>query len=119
MPKDSKAWVQSLELQALAMKTANTLSKDLQFTPDKELRTKQAQALAAVIRAYDTIEERKRILKGKPMPGSLRPESKTKRKTQKHTAPLEIVEFKEKESLNQPDQPKEEGVGGGTGGPAQ
>ncbi len=95
MPYRSHALTQALRLQQLAMTSAETIGKDLQETKDKELRAKQAQALSSIIKAFDTLEDRKRILKGKPMPGSLRPEAKQKRKSQKHASPIEIVEFKE------------------------
>lgn len=36
---------------------------------------------AALAKAWDTLEERKRILRGKPLPGSLKPIAKSKRKT--------------------------------------
>lgn len=33
-----------------------------------------AMSLAALVRAWDVLEERKRILRGKPLPGQLRPD---------------------------------------------
>jgi hypothetical protein len=41
--------------------------------------------------AWERLEERKRILRGKPMPGSLKPESpKPKRKTPSVVEPTEL-----------------------------
>lgn len=91
MAKPSKALLQSLRLQQLAMQSAETLAQDLADTKDKELRAKQSQALSSIIKAFDTLEDRKRILNGKPMPGSLRPEAKPKKKPRAYGT-LRVVE---------------------------
>jgi hypothetical protein len=44
-------------------------------------------ARAQVARAWEVLEERKRILRGRPLPGSLRPEQATP----KHMAPREAI----------------------------
>jgi len=112
----NKAQRQALHLQSLALKSAETLSADLQETKDKELRTKQAQALSAVIRAYDALEDRKRILSGKPMPGSLRPVAKPKKSKRTSQSPIELVEFKDSKESLLPGEPQKIEEGGGTTG---
>lgn len=91
MAKPSKALLQSLRLQQLALQSAETLAQDLSETKDKELRAKQSQALSSIIKAFDTLEDRKRILNGKPMPGSLRPEAKPKKRPRSY-GQLRVVE---------------------------
>lgn len=56
----SKPYTQALEIQTLLM-------ADLRDEETKPI------ARAALARAWEVIEERKRILRGKPLPGSKRP----------------------------------------------
>lgn len=52
---------------------------------EKETLSARAQAKAALIKAWDCATDRIRIMKGRPMPGSLRPERRApKRKAQVH-----------------------------------
>ena len=44
--------------------------------------------LAKALRAFEGADERERIAKGRPLPGSLRPERKSKRVVQRVTGPL-------------------------------
>jgi hypothetical protein len=103
-------------MQDVAHSTLQTLSNDLTETKDKALRAKLALGIASLCKAFDTLEDRKRILHGKPMPGSLRPDAEPKKMRRSYrSSPVEIVEFKtvaEKESL----LPASPEVDGGQGG---
>lgn len=46
--------------------------------------------LAALARAFDVLEDRKRILRGKPLPGSLKPKPKKVARQSLHAIPLDI-----------------------------
>lgn len=76
--------------QAIAMQQATyectiVLQGDLKETEDKLLRSRIASGLAQLTKSWELLEDRKRILRGKPLPGSLRPERKApKRKAQVH-----------------------------------
>lgn len=65
--------VQVLNLQAMTYKAAELISKDIQDAGGKEQRAKLGQALSQVVKSWETLEDRKRILRGKPLPGSKRP----------------------------------------------
>lgn len=90
-------------MQDVAHSTLQTLSNDLTETKDKALRAKLALGIASLCKAFDTLEDRKRILHGRPMPGSLRPDAEPKKQRRAYrNAPIEVVEFKNdpaKESL--------------------
>lgn len=78
-------------MQDVAHDALQTLGSDLKETKDKALRAKIAQSMSALCKAFDTLEDRKRILNGKPMPGSLRPEAKA-RKRPRNYGTLRVVE---------------------------
>jgi len=52
-----------------------------------ELRTR-AQAVTGLIRAWAEADERARIARGRPLPGSLRPERRTKPKRPRASGPI-------------------------------
>lgn len=59
------------------------------------------QIRAACVRAWDILEERKRILRGRPLPGHLRPDlPASQRKPTKRQALLATVNQEDKESLS-------------------
>lgn len=64
---------QVLNLQAMAYETAVLLAADVREVTDKERRAKIAQSFSQVLKSWETLEDRKRILRGKPLPGSKRP----------------------------------------------
>jgi hypothetical protein len=66
---------QATALQRLAFETANSLALRIRNATNGASR-EDCTALAHVIRAWEGCTERIRILKGKPMPGSLRPSVK-------------------------------------------
>ena len=60
-PRRKQSYAQAVEMQA-------TLQADIQNPITKP------QIRAACVRAWDILEERKRILRGRPLPGHLRPD---------------------------------------------
>lgn len=72
-----------LALQRLLRDLALSLREDV--APEiAEIRARKATAVAAAAKGWETLEDRKRILRGRPLPGSLRPEKEPparKRKT--------------------------------------
>lgn len=70
MPKASQTVVQAKELRNMAYRLAKRITE----APDDENLREQARTLDSLVRAWETACERERIAKGKPLPGSLRPE---------------------------------------------
>lgn len=101
---------QAYELRELAHKEALAL-RDSPRAED-ETSSARAQAIAAMIRAWDVAGERLRILQGKPMPGSLRPTGDKARKTRKPAVP---VPSKLRESLLPAQPATAQGGEGGNG----
>lgn len=62
---------QALVLRDLAYKAA--LAAGSELSPCEKLARDDAMALAALLKAYDAMCNRIRILRGKPLPGSRRP----------------------------------------------
>lgn len=56
--------------------------------------------LASLARAWDILEERKRILRGKPLPGSLKPTTPKAKKPGTLTAPLDIAQDNQESPAN-------------------
>jgi hypothetical protein len=71
---------QARELQRVCMSAALTLKEDLDNETDKETRTRIGQALAQMVRAWDTARDGARIARGQPAPGSYRPSAEPKPK---------------------------------------
>jgi hypothetical protein len=76
LPKPGRrlATRQVLDMQQAMYKTALLLEKDALGCTDGEARARVASALANLAKGWDALENRKRILRGRPLPGSLRPE---------------------------------------------
>ena len=70
---------QVLQLQQATFDTALALKGDAIASGDANLRARIGSSLAQLARSWDTLEDRKRILRGRPLPGSFKPE-KTKAK---------------------------------------
>jgi hypothetical protein len=72
---------QLLHLQQATYDTIFSLREDVVQCEDANLRARLGSSIAQLARGWDTLEERKRILRGRPLPGSLKPEKeKPKRK---------------------------------------
>jgi hypothetical protein len=79
---------QVIDLQNAAYDCAMRLREDaLRDGLDSERRAKTATALGNLIKAWDSAEDRKRIIRGKPLPGSLRPSTEKKRSSRALPAP--------------------------------
>ena len=65
---------QAVEMQRLCFSNAQLLDQDIRASADKEQRARVAMGLGHLVRAWKTLEDSKRVLKGDPMPGSLKPE---------------------------------------------
>jgi hypothetical protein len=62
---------QAIALQDLAYKAA--LSASLPLSREEKFSREDAVALAALLKSWDTLSNRVRILRGRPLPGSRRP----------------------------------------------
>src|SRR5205807_2742449 len=69
--KAQKELSQASELQSLAYKAALAICPAL--SPGEKFPREDALALASVIKAWDAVANRIRILRGRPLPGSRRP----------------------------------------------
>lgn len=79
-PGKANSLRQVVSLQQKAYEVAMRLAEDaLRDGLDSERRAKSATAMGNLIKAWDSAEDRKRIIRGKPLPGSLRPAAEKKR----------------------------------------
>lgn len=79
--------VQVLRLQELSFNTAELLAADVASVEDKVRRAKIAQSFSQVVKGWETLEDRKRIIRGQPLPGSKRPAVDQPKKKQSNFAP--------------------------------
>ncbi len=73
---------EAIEIKAIAFNTLKKLQASID-SPDKETAEQaraMAQAVTTLIKGWETGVDAIRIARGKPLPGSLRPESKAKSK---------------------------------------
>ena len=71
---------QAVELQKFCFSCAELLEADLRASADKEERARIATALGGLGRNWTALQDSIRILKGDPLPGSLRPEKRNNTK---------------------------------------
>lgn len=71
---------QAIDMQAHCYKAAQLLAQDLQATSDKEERARVATALGNLVRNWSALQESVRVLKGDPLPGSLKPSAAVRAK---------------------------------------
>ena len=64
---------QAVAMQALCFSNARLLGADIAGSADAEQRARVATGLGNLVKAWKTLEDSKRILKGDPMPGCLKP----------------------------------------------
>jgi hypothetical protein len=72
---------QALALQDLAYKAA--LATGSALSPGEKFPREDAIALAALLKSWDTLSNRVRILRGKPLPGSRRPPATVAKSTER------------------------------------
>lgn len=74
-----KSITQAVILKDLTFEGAVEVGKAIKEPDEGETRVKLAMSLAALVKSWDSACERIRILRMKPMPGSLRPEAPIKK----------------------------------------
>src|SRR5713101_831221 len=67
---------QLVKMQEVIFETMNSLREDVQASTDKDERARTASSIASLAKGWEALEERKRILRRIPNPGSLRPQAK-------------------------------------------
>lgn len=72
--------MQAVATQQRIIEVIERCAADATETNDRELRSRIGSAIAAMVRGWDILEERKRILRNKPLPGHLRPDLQPKPK---------------------------------------
>lgn len=101
----AKALAQILEMQTHLQSATALCREDMNDCQDREVRARIGSALASMVRGWDILEERKRILRGRPLPGHLRPDlPQSQRKQTRKIALLASSPDDEKESLSSPDR---------------
>lgn len=78
---------QAYELRDLAAQQALAL-KDGPLA-ERETMSQRAQALASLVKAWDYASDRLRIMRNRPLPGSLRPEKPSKKVARVKASPVE------------------------------
>ena len=71
-------------MQRLCFTGAQLLDKDLHETDDKEQRARVSTGLANLMKTWTALQDSVRVLKGDPMPGSLKPDKPEKKRTPKY-----------------------------------
>ncbi len=92
---------QAVELQRIAFVMAKSLSNG-------PTDAKSGIAYSSLVRAWDIVQERKRILRGLPLPGSLKLVAKVKQKRSEPPAFKESLSSPEPCPLPQPADPSEQ-----------
>jgi hypothetical protein len=100
---------QAVEMQRLCFSNAQLLDQDIRASADKEQRARVATGLGNLVKAWRVLEDAKRVLKGDPMPGCLKPTERQPRKRRQPT-PEEVAEsmglLAKQSTATEPDQPK-------------
>jgi hypothetical protein len=84
-PQTSTALQQAVNSQRIAHRVVCALEADLDSAKDADSRREVAIAIRSAIQAWDLACDRVRIAQNRPLPGSLRPESKPKAKVKAQT----------------------------------
>ncbi len=72
--------IQAARLQGLCYEAAMTFRQSLTKSPKEPLSRDDALALSNLVKSWDTARDAVRIAKGKPLPGSLRPKAKERKR---------------------------------------
>ncbi len=70
---------QVLAMQDALYEACMIMKEDCRNASDKEERAKIAGAMSNTCKGWEALEDRKRVIRGLPLPGSLRPESKPRK----------------------------------------
>jgi hypothetical protein len=84
-PQTSTALQQAVNSQRIAHRVVCALEADLDSAKDADSRREVAIAIRSAIQAWDLACDRVRIAQNRPLPGSLRPESKPRAKAKPQT----------------------------------
>src|SRR5437016_3777042 len=103
--RKSKALSQCLDIQNLAYETAMAF-KSLEPSDEAiERHARKCVALAQVARAWESAAERARILRGRPLPGSLKPERVKPRRPKRWFGPLPApIEYPQPSPASSPEK---------------
>ena len=82
---------QALQLKDLAFQVGQELKEPMLSDDDGQKARARAQSVSAVCKSFADMVTIIRIERGKPLPGSLRPESKPKKQKQASWAMVELV----------------------------
>ena len=91
-PGRRAALCEVIGMRMLCYKSAKLLGQDLETSSEIGDRARIASSIASLAKGWESMQDQLRILKGKPMPGSLRPESTKSKKGKVHTFPTETSE---------------------------
>jgi hypothetical protein len=80
---------QVLQLQQATFDTILLLKEDAVRSEDAALRARIGSSLAQLVRSFDTLEDRKRVLRNRPLPGSFKPEKEKPRRKSASIGPWE------------------------------
>jgi hypothetical protein len=89
-PKRISGRVQSYQVQAFAFNCLMVMERALTVKGELKLSREDAQAVSSLVRAWESAQERVRIHRNKPLPGSLRPVAKPKRSARSRLEPSPI-----------------------------
>jgi hypothetical protein len=91
-PKRISGRVQSYQVQAFAFNCLMAMERALTVKGELKLSREDAQAVSSLVRAWESAQERVRINRNKPLPGSLRPVAKVKRGLKPRLEPSPIAQ---------------------------
>ena len=101
--RNNAALRQALTIQLVLHDAVNKVAKDIDNCHDKEIRARLLTALSSAARGWQGLQDTVRILKGDPLPGSLRPtERKRAKNNQEVVSPMPEDSSAPKESLPPP-----------------
>ncbi len=70
---------QAVELQRAVYEVGLQMAKDAKEATKLEERARAGATLASLGKAWNTLQDAKRVIRGRPLPGSLKPEPKRQR----------------------------------------
>ena len=95
--RQGRALKQAVQLQDALVESGLALHEDLKAMTDLEQRARSAAAIASVAKGWQALQDQIRILRGRPLPGSLRPE----KAKPKHPKPSALIPMPSESSTDQ------------------